>query len=107
MAILALVVTILSVTVTLYTQASIHKAIANKASELASPKSPTTASNPIQLMSALSSKKIHPDNKLKENSSLPSSIPPRRSVSFEDESASTEQRPKPTPKGAGTRWTPL
>lgn len=90
MALLAVAVTILSVTLTLLAQSKIqnHKQEKNDQSTGAS------NSNPIKLMSALSSKKINPDDK------SPSSIPPP-SVTFEAPPT------KNTPKGAGSRWTPL
>lgn len=89
MAFLAVAVTIVSVTLTLFAHSRINQAIAAKAEALASPGiSKESKTNPIQLMSALSSKKIRPDDKL----------PP--SVTFEE--PQTE-----TPKGAGVRWTPL
>ena len=88
MAILAVVVTVVSVTLTLYTQSRVKVLIAAKAAELNNP-------NPIKLMSALSSKKIHPDNKMK------TSIPPPSVVSQD------EVEPKSPPKGSGSRWTPL
>jgi len=97
MAFLAIVVTVVSVTLTLFAHSRINQAIATKAQALASPgaspgisiKQPKT--NPIQLMSALSSKKIRPDDKSKA------------SVRFEE-----PQEPQTeTPKGAGVRWTPL
>ena len=91
MALLAVAVTIVSVTLTLFAHSRINQAIAARAEELASPKDKKT--NPIQLMSALSSKKIRPDDK--------SSVTPP-SVRFEE-----PQTPRETPKGAGVRWTPL
>lgn len=100
MAVLAVVVTILSVTLTLYAQSKIKILISAKAAELNSSNSSTTGvnSNPIQLMSALSSKKIHPDNK---SSIAP---PPVVSQGFADE---VDKTPKSPPKGSGSRWTPL
>ena len=96
MALLAVAVTIVSVTLTLFAHSRINQAIAAKAEALASPASPKdTKTNPIQLMSALSSKKIRPDDKSE------TSIPPP-SVRFEE-----PQTKKETPKGAGVRWTPL
>ena len=100
MAVLAVAVTILSVTLTLYTQSKLKNVIAAKAAELADPNSlHSLPNNPIQLMSALSSKKIHPDDKVK------SLIPPPPVVphAFADE----VKPPKSPPKGSGSRWTPL
>lgn len=90
MALLAVAVTIVSVTLTLFAHSRINQAIDAKAQELATAKPSKT--DPIQLMSALSSKKIRPDDK--------SVSPP--SVRFEE-----PQVPRETPKGAGVRWTPL
>lgn len=95
MAVLAVAVTIVSITLTLYAQSRIQHAIAAKAAELARPQE-NKKPNPIKLMSALSSKKIHPNDK------SPSSIPP---PSLED--PTEETRKTVPPKGAGSRWTPL
>lgn len=89
MALLAVAVTILSVTLTLYAQSRIKNLQTKTTTSVG-------ASNPIKLMSALSSKTINPDDK------SPSSIPPP-SVTFEAPPETT----RASPKGAGSRWTPL
>lgn len=92
MAFLAIVVTVVSVTLTLFAHSRINQAITTKAQALASPGAGiSTKNNPIQLMSALSSKKIRPDDKSKA------------SVRFEEPQEPITE----TPKGAGVRWTPL
>lgn len=93
-------VSVLSVILTIYGMKVLNNAITAKATEISGVKtqSSTTATttNPIQLMSALSSKNIRPDDK-----SQPSIPPLKPSTESQDDVADIP------PKGAGSRWTPL
>lgn len=103
MVILAVCVTIASVTLTLYAESRLKNAIASRATELTGTRLAGTSlkdktSNPIQLMSALSSKN-KPDD-LQQDFSIPR-------LPEEPTSSNTTPKSREIPKGAGSRWTPL
>lgn len=90
---IAVGVTILSVTLTLYIQSQGFQLIISKSNDTDQIQSKSN-SDPIGLMSAMSSTTINPDDQSK------TPVPPP-SVSF------AEKAQVEPPKGSGTRWTPL